>query len=97
WSPVYVDAMVLRDRDTNSDGTLDERLWVQQDANWSVTALVNGSGAVVERDVYDTYGKVTFLTSSWGVLSSSAYAWIYLHQGGRYAATGGLSSFPKRD
>jgi hypothetical protein len=33
WSPVYVDALVLRDRDTNGDGTLDERLWVVQDAN----------------------------------------------------------------
>jgi len=27
----------------NADGNLDERLWVQQDANWNVTALVNGS------------------------------------------------------
>ncbi len=44
WSPVYVDALVLRDRDTNADGTLDERLWVQQDANWNVTALVDGTG-----------------------------------------------------
>jgi YD repeat-containing protein len=37
WSPVYVDAMVLRDRDATGGGTLSERLWVQQDANWNVT------------------------------------------------------------
>jgi YD repeat-containing protein len=49
WSPVYVDAMVFRDSDTADDGTLDERLWVQQDANWNVTALTNSSGTVVER------------------------------------------------
>ena len=52
WSPIYVDALVLRDRDTGG-GTLSERLWVQQDANWNVTALVNSSGTVVERYVYD--------------------------------------------
>src|SRR5207249_1081349 len=39
WSPVYVDALVLRDSDTDGDGTLDLRLYVQQDANWNVTAL----------------------------------------------------------
>jgi YD repeat-containing protein len=46
WSPVYIDAMVLRDRDAdeNSGNGLEERLWVQQDANWNVTALLDGSG-----------------------------------------------------
>src|SRR5205814_5845974 len=61
WSPVYVDALVLRDRSTANNGTLDERLWVQQDANYNVTALINGSGSVVERYAYDPYGKRTVL------------------------------------
>jgi len=26
WSPVYVDALILRDRDSDGDGTLDQRL-----------------------------------------------------------------------
>jgi RHS repeat-associated protein len=90
WSPVYVDALILRDRSTQHNGTLDERLWVQQDANWNVTALVNGSGSVVERYVYDPYGKVTYLTAAWATLSASAYAWIYLHQGSRYDSTSGV-------
>ena len=81
WSPLYVDGLVLRDRSTGG-GTLNERLWVQQDANWNVTALVNGSGTVVERYVYDPYGVTTVLTGSWGSTSGSAYAWIYGHQGG---------------
>jgi RHS repeat-associated protein len=99
WSPVYVDALVLRDRDAdgNSANGLEERLYVQQDANWNVTALVNTTGTVVERYDYDPYGKVTFLNASWGALSGSAYAWIYLHQGGRFDGTSNLYYFRNRD
>jgi RHS repeat-associated protein len=93
WSPVYVDAMVLRDRSTMNNGTLDERLWVQQDANYNVTALDNGSGSVVERYVYDAYAEATFLNASWGTLTASAYGWIYLSQGGRFDSTSGLYDF----
>ena len=60
-SPVYVDALVLRDRDSNADGTLDERLYVAQDANYNVIALFDNSGNVVERYVYDPFGSVTVL------------------------------------
>src|SRR5260370_37222747 len=74
WSPVYVNALILRDRSTAHNGTLDERLWVQQDANWNVTALVNSSGSLVERFAYDAYGAVTYLNASWGTITSSAYA-----------------------
>ena len=56
WSPVYVDAMIARDRDTDTNGSLDERLYVTHDANFNVTGLINTSGAVVERYVYDSYG-----------------------------------------
>src|SRR5439155_58052 len=73
WSPVYIDALVLRDRSVT--GTLDERLWVQQDANWSVTAVVSIAGSVLEREVYDPFGAATFLSSSWNALGSSSYAW----------------------
>jgi len=96
WSAVYVDALVLRDRDATGGGTLSERLWVQQDANWNVTALVNGSGSVVERYVYDPYGTVVVLSAAWGSLSGSNYAWIYGHQGGRLDTTTGLYYFRNR-
>src|SRR5262249_13097403 len=62
----------------------------QQDANWNVTALVNGSGSTLERDVNDPYGNGTFLTATWGSLSGSAYAWIYLFQGGRFDSASGV-------
>jgi RHS repeat-associated protein len=98
WSPVYVDALVLRDRSTHNNGTLDERLWVQQDGNWNVTALVNGSGSVVERYVYDPYGQVTYLNASWSTISASAYAWIYGFQGMRADTfTGNIQSNSRDD
>ena len=54
WSPVYVDALVLRDRDADNDGshTLEERLYAQQDANFNITTLINTSGTVQERYLY---------------------------------------------
>jgi RHS repeat-associated protein len=97
WSPVYVDALVLRDRDTNGDGTLDERLWVVQDANYNVVALFDNSGNVVERYVYDPFGQVTVLDAGWNVLAASAFGWLYLHQGGRFDSVSGLYHFRFRD
>jgi hypothetical protein len=78
WSPVYVDAMIERD-------TLTQRLYAQQDADFNVTALVDTSGNVQERYVYDPYGSVTILTPSWATRNSSSFGWVFLHQGqGRF-------------
>jgi RHS repeat-associated protein len=90
WSPVYVNALIERDTPT-------QRLYVQQDANWNVTSLVNTSGSVVERYVYDPYGLVTFLNANWNTTSGSAYSWIYLYQGGRLESPAGLYVFEHRD
>ncbi len=68
WSPVYVDAMILRDRLDAS-----ERIWVQQDANFNFTAITDNSGVVLERYAYDSYVKVTVMNASWGTISSSAF------------------------
>jgi len=89
WSPVYVDAMISRDRDTDNNGSLDERLWVQQDANWNVTSIVDGSGAV-ERYVHDAYGVRTVYSADYSTVRSvSDYDWHYEFQGlRRDAATG---------
>lgn len=91
WSPVYVDAMILRDRDTDSNGTLDERLWAVQDANFNVVALVDGTGTVVERNAYDPFGAVTVLNPDYSIRSGgSAFAWKHGFQGKRYDAIIGL-------
>jgi RHS repeat-associated protein len=92
WSPVYVDALIARDRDTDANGSLDERLYVAQDANFNVTALLNASGTVVERFAYDPFGAFSVLDGSWGTRPSSNYAWTYLHQGARWDADAGVYS-----
>jgi RHS repeat-associated protein len=56
----------LRWRDTNTDGTLEDTLYYCNDANFNVTALVDASdGSVVERVMYDPYGKPTFYDGTW--------------------------------
>ena len=86
WSPVYVDGLVLRDRDTDGNGSLDERLYALQDANWNTTALVNAGGTVQERYTYAPFGQVTFRDGSGSTLSGSAKDWVFLHQGGERIA-----------
>ncbi len=96
WSPVYVDALVERDAGAT-------RLYVQQDANYNVTGLVNTSGQPVERYAYDPYGKatvldpVTWMVRGAGQYGTSSYGWVYLHQGGRYDTATGLYNFRHRD
>ena len=101
WSPVYVDAMVLRDRNANGtfvDG-LEERLYALQDANYNVTALADASGAVVERYRYDPYGTRTVLDADGtpDADGSSDVGFRYGHQGGRHDEAAGLVSFRNRD
>jgi RHS repeat-associated protein len=103
WSPVYVDALVLRDRDPSGAGSFSERLYTQQDANWNVTAVINSAGAVQERYVYDPYGQASFLDPvTWAVRGggpngTSQYAWVYLHQGGRLDLVSRFYNFRERD
>ncbi len=99
WGTVYVDELVERDRDAdgNPANGLEEKLFAQQDANWDITALVNTSGTVEERYLYDPYGAATILTGSWGSRGTSSYAWNYLHQGGQFDAVSGLYDFRSRD
>jgi len=87
-----------------------QRLYVQQDGNWNVTAIVGNSGGwmSLERYVYDPYGKATVLDPvTWGVRNpasgaygTSNFGWVYLHQGGRYTRfddLSGLYYFRNRD
>jgi hypothetical protein len=92
-----VDTLVLRDCDTNGDGALDERLYVVQGANYNVTAIFDNSGNVVERYIYDPFGSVTVLDADWTERSGGAFAWVYLHQGGRFDGVSGLYHFRHRD
>jgi len=68
WGIRYVDELVCRDDATP------ERLYVTQDANFNVTALIDTSGDVRQRFLYDPYGNSTVLTGSW-TSTSDTYAW----------------------
>jgi len=74
WDIRYIHAAVLRDEDTDADNDCtdsggSERLYYTQDANFNVTALVETDGDVIERYVYDPYGKRTILDGTWTELS----------------------------
>jgi RHS repeat-associated protein len=71
WDVRYVDAPVVRFHDSNTDDdyldTGDNVLYYTTDANWNVTALVDAeTGEVVERYMYDPYGKATVLNGANG-------------------------------
>jgi RHS repeat-associated protein len=92
---VYVDAMVLRRRSVI--GTLDELIYVMQDASFNVTGLLDAGGVVQERYDYTPFGVPAYLNSSWGSLSGSAYAWKFLYQGGELGKAIGQFSFQHRE
>ena len=96
WGLRYIDDVLLRDRDTTGNGTLDERLYALQDGNWNVTAVADDGGTVQERYAYTAYGRVAYLSGSFAVRGSSSHAWEHLYTGRSLDATGGLYSFRNR-
>jgi RHS repeat-associated protein len=97
WSAAGTNQLVERDSDPDDSGSLDQRIYALTDINGSVTALVNTSGTVVERFVYNPYGSVTVLDASSWESTIDAYNWIYMFQGGRYNANNNLYLFDHRD
>jgi RHS repeat-associated protein len=85
WSPVYVDALVARNRDTDANGTLDERLYVLHDAMYNTTGIINTSGTVQERFKSDAFGNYIVLNASWAVTTDTKQ-WVYVPQGKRFDA-----------
>ena len=77
WSPVYVDALVLVKQIPSCGPT--QMLYVQQDANWNVTAVVNAAG-VQQRFVYTPFGVQTVLGANFTSSGSSAMI-AYASQG----------------
>ncbi len=90
WGLRYIDDLILRDRDTNADGVIDERLYALQDPNFNVVGLTDSSGTAQERYAYDAYGVPTFLAPSFASRSSSNYAWETLYAGYRWDSATGI-------
>jgi RHS repeat-associated protein len=97
WSPIYIDAMIARDRDSDANGSLDERLYPTHDANFNVTGLLNTSGSIVERNAYDPFGVATILSAGWSSIGSSAYSWAHQHQGLRLVSVSGAHHVRHRE
>jgi RHS repeat-associated protein len=87
----------VRDRDADTNGSLDERLYAAHNANWNVTSIINTSAAVQERFIYDPFGTPSFKDGSYGTRSASSFAWAVLHQGGRKAEISGMQAFGNRE
>lgn len=75
WDARNMDALTarLRNADESEDGSLEERLYYAQDANFNVAALVDATGAVVERYEYDPYGTPLILSGTWETRLASQY------------------------
>jgi RHS repeat-associated protein len=84
WGERYIDDLVLRDRDTDGSGSLDERLYAMQDANWNVTVIADVIGDVRERNAYSAYGEAAVLTPSLTSRVSSSYEWEIRQSGYRW-------------
>jgi len=87
WGQRYIDDLILRDRDTNSDASLDERLYGLQDANWNVVALTDASAASQERYIYSPFGVTVFLSGTMTIRSGSQLSSDILFTGQRLDAT----------
>jgi RHS repeat-associated protein len=76
WDPRYIDTPILRWRNANvEDLDLEETVYYTTDANFNVTALIDGStGEPTERYAYDAYGTVTVLNPDWSPRTVNASA-----------------------
>jgi RHS repeat-associated protein len=98
WGLGYVNALILRDDNSTSGGYgktssgLGERIYVQQNANWSVTALVSTAAGVLERFLYDPYGNAAVLSGVWTATTDS-FSWLYRFQGGMQDSISNLVRF----
>jgi RHS repeat-associated protein len=112
WSPVYVDALIARDRNTDGNittgtGGLEERVYALQDANWNTTGIVAATGIsgltlgnVFTRFVYTPYGESQTLTASWGTPAAGSAPitpWSHLFQGLKLTDVTGLAYVRHRD
>ena len=96
WGGRYVDEPILRDHASKAGGSLDERLYVMQDPNWNVVALVDTSGAVKERFGYSAFGKPAFMTDTFANRMGSIYMWDALYTGRTCDLETGLYNYRAR-
>jgi RHS repeat-associated protein len=73
WSARYIDAPILRDKNTDTDSLCDdERLYFASDSRMDTEALLTITGAVVERYLIDAYGNAVIYDASWTTTRSTS-------------------------
>ncbi len=93
WGIRYIDDLVRRKKGTGDDAVI----YALKDRMWSLSSLVRSTeGVMLERYVYDPYGKPTVLTGTFGPRASSLYSWSYLFQGREWDSLTGLYQFRMR-
>ena len=97
YHPHYIDALIGRDHDANTDGSSDRQYYFC-DVTYNVTALVDDSQTILERYQYDPYGKVTILDADYSLDSDniSDYDNEYLFTSRRLDPKTGLYYFRTR-
>ena len=78
--PGHRDELILRDRDTDGNGSLDERLYATMDY-FNGTAVLNTSGVVLERYAYSAFGVRRIMAADFSPRSISSFAWDFGFQG----------------
>ena len=78
--PGHRDELVLRDRDTDGNGSLDDRLYATMDY-FNGTAILNTSGVVQERYAYSAFGVSRVMAGDFSPRTSSNFAWDFGFQG----------------
>jgi RHS repeat-associated protein len=96
WNLGYVDDLLMRDRDVNRNGTMNHRAYALTDLRYSMAALSNASGAVIERFAYDAHGQAKALASNFVSRPSSNYDWEFRYTGRRQDLETGLMYFRAR-
>jgi len=77
WHPADRYTLILRDRDTDGNGTLDERLY-QLKQHLDPAAVIDASGAVQERYQFTAFGRTAFLAPDYSARASSSFGWDVL-------------------
>ena len=83
WGQRYLDDLVLRDRDVDDDGSLDERLYVLSDY-FNPTAIADEDGVVLERYGYDAFGLSRVMDADFEPRSASDFDWETRYGAYRY-------------
>ena len=78
--PQHRDELILRDRDTSGNGTLDERLYCLMDY-FDPTSVVSTAGAVLERYRFSAFGLRTVMDADWEDRSGSNHSFEYAFHG----------------